>query len=145
MDLTPIASSLIILAHSIPATYMGVDPEKGPPIKGAYTLPIKQLPNVCESYVCKPPATGVYLYANQKVYLGTKPYYKERFIFSQLIHETVHHFQVHAPSIKTRACNNAEEFQAQTLQAIYLKSKGATWVDDVFEAQAKVIKHGKCN
>ena len=40
MDLTPIAASLIILAHSITATYMGVDPEKVPPIKGAYTLPI---------------------------------------------------------------------------------------------------------
>ena len=143
MDLTPIASSLIILAHSITATYMGVDPEKVPPIKGAYTLPIKQLPNVCKSYVCKPPATGVYLYANQKVYLGTKPYYKERFIFSQLLHETVHHFQRHA-GVK-RTCFNAEELQSQRLQAIYLKSKGATWVDNVFEAQAKAIKHGKCN
>ena len=143
MDLTPIASSLIILAHSITATYMGIDPAKVPPIKGAYTLPLKKLPNVCGSRVCQPPATGVYKGAEQKIYLGVKPYYKERFIFSQLLHETVHHFQRQAGLERT--CFYAEEFQAQTLQAIYLKSKGADWVDDVFEAQAKIIKHGKCN
>ena len=142
MTLTSISASLIILAHSITATYMGVDPEKVPPIKGAYTLPIKQLPNVCGS-ICQPPATGVYVGEEQKIYLGTKPYYKERFIFSQLLHETVHHFQRHA-GVK-RTCFYAEELQSQRLQAIYLKSKGATWVDDVFEAQAKAVKHGKCN
>ena len=143
MTLTPIAASLILLAHSITATYMAVDPAKVPPIKGAYTLPLKQLPNVCGSRVCRPPATGIYIGAEQKIYLGVEPYYKERFIFSQLLHETVHHFQRQA-GLK-RTCFYAEELQSQRLQAIYLKSKGADWVDEVFEAQAKIIKHGKCD
>ena len=141
MDLTPIASSLIILAHSITATYIGVDPAKVSQIKGAYTLPYEQVRNLCGT-TCKT-ATGVYKGAEQKIYLGVKPYYKERFIFSQLLHETVHHFQRQAGLERT--CFYAEELQSQRLQAIYLKSKGADWVDDVFEAQAKEINHGKCN
>ena len=121
---------------------MGVDPAKVPQIKGAYTLPLEQLPNVC-SDKCRPPTTGVYLEPEQKIYLGVKPYYKERFIFSQLLHETVHHFQRHA-GVK-RTCLNKEELQSQTLQAIYLKIKGADWVDEHFKLQAEVINHGKCN
>ena len=66
MDLTPIASSLIILAHSITATYMGVDPAKVPQIKGAYTLPYEQVRNLCGT-TCKT-ATGVYIEEEQKVY-----------------------------------------------------------------------------
>ena len=119
---------------------MGVDPAKVPQIKGAYTLPYEQVRNLCGT-TCKT-ATGVYIPAKQKIYLGKKPYYKERFIFSQLLHETVHHFQRHAGVERT--CRYKEELQSQTLQAIYLKIKGADWVDEHFEEQAKLINHGKC-
>jgi len=119
---------------------MGVDPAKVPQIKGAYTLPYEQVRNLCGT-TCKT-ATGVYIEEEQKVYIGVKPYYKDRFIFSQLLHETVHHFQRHA-NIK-RNCHNAEEITALEMQANFLKTKGKTWVNDIFDKAKAVYKNGKC-
>ena len=142
MDLTPIASSLIILAHSITATYMGVDPAKVPPIKGAYTLPKDQFTQVCGQN-CQPPSSAIYDIGPQKIYIGIRPYFQERFIFSQLLHETVHHFQEHA-DVK-RACNNKEEWQALIIQGVYLKIKGAEWFDSYLAEAKKEFNNGKCN
>jgi len=141
MTLTPIAASLIMLAHTMTATYMGVDPEKVPPVKGAYTLPYKNLKKVCV-IACSGRATGVYISKDQKIYLGKKWYYDDEFIFSQLLHETVHHFQRHA-NIK-RNCHNAEEITALEMQANFLKTKGKTWVNDIFDKAKAVYKNGKC-
>jgi len=140
MDLTPITSSLIILAHTMTANYMDVDPEKVRPIKAAYTLPIKQLPKVCGAQ-CQPPSTAIYRQHIEKIYLGVKPYYKDRFIFSQLLHETVHHFQ-YVLGVKNR-CENEEELHAVKLQGIYLQSKGAKWWDA--SKNRDQFNNGKCN
>ena len=120
---------------------MGVDPAKVPQIKGAYTLPYEQVRNLCGT-TCKT-ATGVYIEEEQKVYIGVKPYYKDRFIFSQLLHETVHHFQEHA-GVK-RVCDDKEEQHALSLQGVYLKSKGAGWFDGYIKGAGKTFNNGKCN
>ena len=135
------AAGLIILAHTITAAYVGVAPDSVKPIKAAYTMSPEEFISFA-GY--KPPIRGIYRKSEEKIYLAVKEYYKDRFIFSQLLHETVHHFQREA-NIDRSTSRSCEEFEAQTLQAIYLKSKGADWVDDVFEAQAKEINHGKCN
>ena len=140
MDLTPIASSLIILAHTMTATYMDVDPDNVRPISGAYTLPLKQLHKVCGAN-CKPPSTGIYLLRSEKIYIGVRKYYKERFIFSQLLHETVHHFQF-ALGVKNK-CKNEVEFHALRFQGLYLKSRGAEWWD-ANEIRAE-YNGGKCS
>ena len=142
MTLTPIATSLIILAHSITATYMGVDPASVPPIKGAYTLPKEQFPQVC-GVNCRPPSSAIYDIGPQKIYIGVRPYFQERFIFSQLLHETVHHFQEHA-GVK-RTCDDKEEWHALSLQGVYLKSKGAEWFDSYLAEAKEEFNNGKCN
>jgi len=144
MDLTPIAASLILLAHTMTATYMGVDPESVPLIKGAYIVPLEELPNICSSKYCKSPSTGFYLAHQQKVYLGREYYYDEDFIFSQLLHETTHHFQRNVPG-RTLRCRNKEEVHALDFQMSYLKSKGNTWVDSTFNKIKKVFKNGSCS
>ena len=141
MTLTPVAASLIILAHSMTATFMGIDPAKVPPIKGAYTLPKEQFRKVCGEN-CQPPSSAIYDIDPQKIYIGMRPYYEDRFVFSQLLHETVHHFQVH---LSTRTCRNKDEWEALALQGVYLKSKGAEWFDSYIKKAGKVFNNGKCN
>ena len=146
MTLTPIASSLIILAHSMVATYFGIEPASVPPIKGAYTVPTDQFTQVCGQN-CQPPSSAIYNIAPQKIYIGVKPYYKERFIFSQLLHETVHHFQAQMTNSQTNdpKCTNFEEWKALSLQGVYLKSKGAKWFDSYLTEARKTFNNGKCN
>ena len=128
--MTPVAASLIILAHSIVGTYMGVDPDAVPPINGAYTLPYTEVDSKCRSG-CVRGSTAVYIARDKTIYIGLKSHYREQFVFSQLLHETVHHFQREA-NIDRSTSRSCEEFEAQTLQAIYLKSKGDSWIDRVF-------------
>ena len=58
--MTPVAASLIILAHSMVGTYMGVDPDSVPPINGAYTLPYSEVDSKCQSG-CVRGSTAVYI------------------------------------------------------------------------------------
>ena len=127
--MTPVAASLIILAHSMVGTYMGVDPDAVPPINGAYTLPYTEVDSKCQSG-CVRGSTAVYIARDKTIYIGLKSHYKDKFIFSQLLHENVHHFQREANI--NRANLNCEEFEAQTLQAIYLKGEGEQWIDKAF-------------
>ena len=87
--MTPIAASLIILAHTITGAYIGVDPDSVRPIKAAYTMSPQKFIDVAREI---PPIRGIYRQKNETVYLAVKGYYKDRYIFSQLLHETVHHY-----------------------------------------------------
>ena len=127
--MTPVAASLIILAHSMVGTYMGVDPDEVPQINGAYTLPYTEIDSKCQSG-CVRGSTAIYIARDKKIYIGLKSHYRDKFIFSQLLHETVHHFQREANI--NRSNRSCEEFEAQTLQAIYLKGNGEHWIDKVF-------------
>ena len=127
--MTPVAASLIILAHSMVGTYMGVDPDAVPPINGAYTLPYTEIDSKCQSG-CVRGSTAIYIARDKKIYIGLKSHYRDKFIFSQLLHETVHHFPREANI--NRSNRSCEEFEAQTLQAIYLKGNGEHWIDKVF-------------
>ena len=136
--MTPMAAGLIILAHTITAAYIGVAPDSVRPIRGVYTMSPEEF---IEFTGYKPPIRGIYRKSEEKIYLAVKEYYKDRFIFSQLLHETVHHFQ-NVLNIKNK-CHNEEEFHAFALQGVYLLSLGATWLDP--EKERAKYNEGKCN
>ena len=134
----PIAASLIMLAHTITGAYIGVDPDSVRPIKAAYTMSPQKFIDVARQ---RPPISVIYRQTNETVYLAVKGYYKDRYIFSQLLHETVHHYQ-YVLNIKNK-CHNEEEAHAFALQGIYLLSKGADWINPVEEREK--YNNGVCN
>ena len=69
--MTPMVAGLIILAHTITAAYIGVDPDSVRPIRGAYTMSPEEFIEFSRE---KPPTREIYRPRNGTVFLAMESY-----------------------------------------------------------------------